>query len=92
MRSFAMSRSLGNRCGKTQTAESSSPEEGASLRLELMEDEYEFDVCPMNYDDGRNPYVNPAVLNVYAHAGTVTPPSLFISIGLTLTEVVWKSV
>ncbi|VDM32688.1 unnamed protein product [Hydatigera taeniaeformis] len=56
MRSFAMSRSLGNRCGKTQTAESSTPEEGVSLRLELMEDEYEFDVCPMNYDDGRNPY------------------------------------
>lgn len=51
-----------------QTAESSLPEEGASLRLELTEDEYEFDVCPMNYDDGRNPYVNPAVLNVYAGA------------------------
>ncbi|VDD76438.1 unnamed protein product [Mesocestoides corti] len=68
LRSYAMSRSLGNQCGKTQTAESSLPEEGASLRLELMEDEYEFDVCPMNYDDGRNPYANPAVLNVYAHA------------------------
>ncbi|KAH9278079.1 hypothetical protein ECG_08909 [Echinococcus granulosus] len=88
MRSFAMSRSLGNRCGKMQTAESSLPEEGASLRLELMEDEYEFDVCPMNYDDGRNPYVNPAVLNVYAHAITVTPPSLVIIFGLILIETV----
>lgn len=85
-----MSRSLGNQCGKMQTAESSLPEEGASLRLELTEDEYEFDVCPMNYDDGRNPYANPAVLNVYAHATLVEISycstillTIFISSGFT---------
>ena len=73
-----------------QTAESSLPEEGASLRLELMEDEYEFDVCPMNYDDGRNPYVNPAVLNVYAHASNITPLSLLAICGQLLVYLLLK--
>ncbi|KAL7056002.1 hypothetical protein AAHC03_020698 [Spirometra sp. Aus1] len=78
LRTYAMSRSLGNRCGKMQTAESSLPEEGASLRLELVENEYEFDVCPMAFDDGKNPYANPAVLNVYAPGCRVQSPQLLL--------------
>ncbi|VDN08752.1 unnamed protein product [Dibothriocephalus latus] len=78
LRTYAMSRSLGNQCGKMQTAESSLPEEGASLRLELVENEYEFDVCPMAFDDGKNPYANPAVLNVYAPGCRVQCPRLLL--------------
>ncbi|VDL88987.1 unnamed protein product [Schistocephalus solidus] len=81
LRTYAMSRSLGNQCGKMQTAESSLPEEGASLRLELTENEYEFDVCPMAFDDGKNPYANPAVLNVYA-PGSRVQSTRFLLLGL----------
>lgn len=70
-RNYLMSRGRGNRCSKIQTAESSLPQEGASLLLELVEDEYQFDVCPMSWDDGRNPYANPAVLDVYAGSNSL---------------------
>ncbi|CAH8614613.1 unnamed protein product [Heterobilharzia americana] len=40
-RTYLMSRGRGNRCSKIQTAESSLPQEGASLLLELTEDEYQ---------------------------------------------------
>ncbi|KER33712.1 hypothetical protein T265_00400 [Opisthorchis viverrini] len=67
-RNYLMSRGRGNQCSKIQTAESSLPEEGASLLLELTEDELQFDVCPMSWDDGRNPYASQDVLDVYGVA------------------------
>ncbi|VDP72301.1 unnamed protein product [Echinostoma caproni] len=81
-RNYLMSRGRGNQCSKMQTAESSLPEEGASLLLELIEDELQFDVCPMSWDDGRNPYANPAVLDVYARGAP------FASVGL---RILWTS-
>ncbi|VDQ11250.1 unnamed protein product [Trichobilharzia regenti] len=79
-----MSRGRGNRCSKMQTAESSLPQEGASLLLELTEDEYQFDVCPMSWDDGRNPYANPAILDVYADGSALYP---FLGLLIMLTSV-----
>ena len=82
-----MSRGQGNRCSKIQTAESSLPSEGASLLLELVEDELQFDVCPMSWDDGRNPYANPAVLDVYGGATRSCLPcisALVLTIPLSL--------
>lgn len=64
---YKMSRSQGSHCSKIQTADSSGPETGASLLLELQQNELEFDACPMSFDDGTNPYANPSVFNVYSH-------------------------
>nr|CAH8864852.1 unnamed protein product [Trichobilharzia regenti] len=83
-RTYLMSRGRGNRCSKMQTAESSLPQEGASLLLELTEDEYQFDVCPMSWDDGRNPYANPAILDVYADGSALYP---FLGLLIMLTSV-----
>lgn len=63
---YKLSRSLGSHCSKIQTAESSDPSMGASLQLELTQNELEFDACPMSFDDGTNPYANPAVFKVYS--------------------------
>ncbi|TPP58486.1 Actin cytoplasmic type 5 [Fasciola gigantica] len=79
-RNYLMSRGRGNQCSKMQSAESSLPEEGASLLLELTEDELQFDVCPMSWDDGRNPYANPAVLDVYARGSRPGLIGCFLSI------------
>ncbi|CAH8587711.1 unnamed protein product, partial [Dicrocoelium dendriticum] len=85
-RNYLMSRGQGNRCSKIQTAESSMPEEGASLLLELTEDELQFDVCPMSWDDGRNPYSNPAILDVYSASNrkTLVGSAIFVIMYLTL--------
>ncbi|VEL34237.1 unnamed protein product [Protopolystoma xenopodis] len=73
---YVMSRGRGNKCDKIQTAESSMPDEGASLLLEMTDDELQFDVCPQSWDEGKNPYATPAVLNVYAIGSLLRHPSM----------------
>ncbi|KAL3319457.1 hypothetical protein Ciccas_001887 [Cichlidogyrus casuarinus] len=82
LRSYLMSRGRGNRCEKIQTAESSLPHEGASLLLELTDDEYLFDVCPMAYDDAHDENSKLAVLNLYNSASKTLAslPVLFVTL------------
>ena len=68
---YVMSRSTGGSCNKLQTAESSTPDTGASLKFELTNNELEFDSCPMKFNDGTDPYNNPALFTVFSGA----PPS-----------------
>jgi hypothetical protein len=68
-----MSRSLSGQCAKYQTAFSQIPSEGSSLRLEMIENELEFDNCPMRFDDGRDPYANPAVMEVFSGSNRLSP-------------------
>jgi hypothetical protein len=65
---YVLSRSLAGQCGKLQTAESFKSDEGASLLLEVTQNERQFDACPMDYDDGRDPYGNPSVIRVFSAA------------------------
>jgi hypothetical protein len=51
-----MSRSVRARCPAEQSPYSNTPDEGASLLLELYLNEREFDGCPINFDDGKDPY------------------------------------
>lgn len=55
-RDMILSRATRAQCGKRQTARSYTPEEGASLHLELKESERNFDSCPQRYDTGADPY------------------------------------
>ena len=65
---YRMSRSTSGHCFASQTDESQTADEGASLMLELTENEREFDGCPMKFVDGHDPYSNAMKLEVFSGA------------------------
>ncbi|PAA50461.1 hypothetical protein BOX15_Mlig029193g2, partial [Macrostomum lignano] len=73
LRTYRMSRSMASKCMPDQTSSSAYPSESASLMLELTDNERLFDQCPMKFDFGKDPYTNTFQLEVFAHAGRLSP-------------------
>ncbi|XP_067938193.1 uncharacterized protein [Watersipora subatra] len=84
-----MSRALRAACGPSQTPRSSTDAEGASLQLELHENEREFDDCPQRFLDGRDPYMKATMVYILSAASTSTCSLAltFASVCLTLFHV-----
>ncbi|XP_064605817.1 uncharacterized protein LOC135470711 [Liolophura sinensis] len=69
---IVLSRSARATCDPRQEATSYTPDQGASLSLELSESERLFDMCPQRYDDGYYPYRKPLAIYVMAGSSHLT--------------------
>ncbi|KAK7603866.1 hypothetical protein V9T40_003865 [Parthenolecanium corni] len=58
LNTLLMSQSIGPFCNLEQDITSWNQNDGAAVGLELVEYERERDQCPMNFDDGSNPWLN----------------------------------
>ncbi|KAF6035131.1 hypothetical protein EB796_006554 [Bugula neritina] len=84
-----MSRALRAACGPNQTPRSYSEAEGASLRLDLHENEREFDDCPQKFLDGRDSYMRASTVYILS-ASTKSVVNTYLLIMLITLSAVTK--